>query len=81
MKTKLIAMVLLAGSTMFAGPRFFFGVGAGPIYTPAPIVAYAPPVSVGPVSVGYVSRPYARAYWVAPRWYSHRYYGGYWRHR
>jgi hypothetical protein len=76
MKTKLIAMVLLAGSTMFAGPRFFFGVGAGPIYTPAPIVAYAPPVSVG-----YVSRPYARAYWVAPRWYGHRYYGGYWRHR
>src|ERR1700761_5783790 len=46
MKTKLLALLLLAGSSMFAGPRFFVGVGVGPAYIasppPAPVVEYAP---------------------------------------
>ena len=95
MKTKLLALVLLAGSTMFAGPRFFVGVNIG-APPPPPAVAYVPAAPgpgyswvggywypVGPRYVwhaGYWARPpYAHAYWVAPRYYSHRYYGGYWR--
>ena len=37
-----MALMLLAGSAAFAGPRFYFGVGVG---VPAPVVAYAPPVA------------------------------------
>lgn len=36
MKTKILAGLLLAGSTMFAAPRISFGIGFG---TPAPVVA------------------------------------------
>ena len=50
MKSKLFALVLLAGASAFAGPRVFVGVGVGyaaPVVSygppPAPIVAYAPP--------------------------------------
>lgn len=56
MKTKLMALVLLAGSAAFAGPRFFFGVGVGvraPVYAP-PVVAYAPPVAAAYVGPAYV---------------------------
>ena len=48
MKTKLLALLLLAGSTVFAAPRVFVGVGVGvgPAYVatppPAPVVEYAP---------------------------------------
>jgi len=42
MKTKLIATLLLAGSSLFAGPRIGIGVGIGVPVAP-PIVAYAPP--------------------------------------
>ena len=43
MKTKLLALVLLAGSAAVAGPRVFFGVGVGaPVYAPAPVVTYGP---------------------------------------
>ena len=49
MKTKFFALMLLAGSAMFAGPRIFVGVGLGgyrPYYAPAPVVVYnAPPVA------------------------------------
>jgi hypothetical protein len=55
MKTKLLAVLLLAGASAFAAPRVFFGVGFGgfrpvyPAYVPAPVVAYAPaPVAVVP---------------------------------
>jgi hypothetical protein len=85
MKTKLLALVFLAGTSVFAGPRFFFGVRAG--YAPAPVAVYVPPpapvVAYAPLAPapGYwVRPPYARAYWVAPRYYRGRYYGGYWRH-
>jgi hypothetical protein len=78
MKTKLLALVLLAGGSLFAGPRVVVGVGVGGFgygyYAappPAPIVAYAPPRY-------WVRPPYARI-WVAPRYYGHRYYPGYWR--
>ncbi|MGD0300267.1 MAG: hypothetical protein ABSE86_24520 [Bryobacteraceae bacterium] len=79
MKTKLLALVLLAGSSMFAGTRVVVGVGV-PGYgygyyaapPPPPVVAY-----VGP-RYGYFRAPYPRAYWVGPRYYGHRYYRGYW---
>ena len=62
MKKKLIAGFLLAGSCLFAAPRFSIGVGVGvPVggygyYAPAP--AYVAPVAPGP---GYS--------WVAGYWY------------
>ena len=76
MKTKLLALVLLAGSSMFAGTRVVVGVGV-PGYgygyyaapPPPPVVAY-----VGP-RYGW----HGGAYWVGPRYYGHRYYRGYWR--
>ena len=43
---KLIGTLLLAGSSLFAGPRFAFGVGIGvPVAPPPPpaYYAYAPP--------------------------------------
>ena len=94
MKLRLFGLLVLAGSTMFAGPRVFVGVGIGA--PPPPVVAYAPPMPgpgytwiagyyapVGPRWVwhaGYWARPpYAHAYWVAPRYFGGRYYGGHWR--
>lgn len=75
MKTKLLAMALMAGSTMFAGVRFGVGVGIG-IPVPAPVVVTARPPCPGPGYVwanGYwVAPPYAGAYWVAPRYYGGR---------
>ena len=50
MKTKLLAVLLLAGSSMFAGTRFYFGVNVGPSYVhrvyapPPPVVRYYAPV-------------------------------------
>ena len=95
MKTKLLAVLLLAGSSLFAAPRVFVGVGLGP-YPAAPAVAYVPPCpGPGYAWVGgyyypsgarwawragyWAHRPYAHAYWVGPRYYGHRYYRGYWR--
>ncbi len=52
MKTKLMALLLLAGCSAFAGPRVFFGVGVGigPAYgyyaappPPPPVVSYIAP--------------------------------------
>jgi hypothetical protein len=70
MKTKLLAMLLMAGSTMFAGVRFGVGFGIG-VPVPAPVVV-APviPPCPGP---GYV---WTNGVWVAPRpyYYGPRYY-------
>lgn len=85
MKTKLIATLLLAGSSLFAGPRVFFGVGVGIPVAPAPVVAYAAPAP-GPgyawVGGGYYfaggRRLWREGYWRAP--YGHfapHYYGRY----
>ena len=72
MKTKLMAMLLMAGSTMFGGVRFGFGVRV-----PAPVVVnYAPPCP-GPGYVlvnGVWTLPaYRGAYWVGPRYEGGRY--------
>ncbi len=71
MKVKLLALLLLVGSTVFAGPRVFVGVGFGPSYgyyyappPPPPVYAYAPPVAYYP-GPGYS--------WVNGYWYP---YGG-----
>ncbi len=88
---KLIGTLMLAGSSLFAGPRVFFGVGVGvPVAPPPPpVVAYVPPVAPGPgyawvdgyyypVGPRYVWRP---GYWARPPyrgsvWIAPRYYGG-----
>ena len=51
MKTKFLAGLLLASSSLFAGPRISIGIGVGgygggyyPAPLPPPVVAYAPPV-------------------------------------
>jgi hypothetical protein len=85
MKTKLLAIMLLAGSAAIAGPRFFFGInlGAPVYYAPAPVVAYAPP----PPPVTYYAPPapgpgysWIAGYWypAGPRWAWH---AGYWARR
>jgi len=45
MKTKLIAMLMLAAGSMFAGPRVFFGVNIGVPVAPAAVVAPVPVVA------------------------------------
>jgi hypothetical protein len=62
MKTKLFALVFLAGSTMIAGPRVFVSVGFGGGYHPyyAPARVYAPaPVYYAPAPVAYAPAPVA----------------------
>ena len=77
MKTRLLVLLLIVGSTMFAATRIVVGVGIGVggpgYYAPAPVVAYAPPCP-GP---GYYWVPGYR-YRIGPRilWR-----GGYWAHR
>ena len=39
MKTKLLVVLMLAGSSLFAGPHVFIGFGVAP----APVAVYAPP--------------------------------------
>jgi len=78
MKFKMLALMILTGSAMFAGPRVFVGFGVG--YAPAPVVAYAPPpppvVAYAPPAPGpgytWVAGYYAP---VGPRWAWH---AGYW---
>ena len=65
MKAKWLALLLLTGSSLFAGPRVFIGVGVGgygsgyyaPPPPPPPVAAYAP-ACPGP---GYA--------WVGGYWY------------
>jgi hypothetical protein len=71
MKTRLFAILLLAGATMFAGPRAYVGVGLG---VPAPVVTYAPP-PMPPVAAYAPPMPGPGYSWVAgyyypagPRW-------------
>lgn len=94
MKSKLLALLLLAGGSVFAGPRvavgFGVGVGVAPAYgyvapVPAPVYVAPAPVVVGayPYGVGYGWRA---GYWahpyarygVGPRYYG-RGYVGHWR--
>src|SRR5262245_7160275 len=75
MKTRLLALLFLAGSSLFAGTRVFVGIGVGgygPRYyaPPPPAVVYAPPYP-GP-GYTWVDGYY---YPVGPRYVWH---GGYW---
>jgi hypothetical protein len=58
MKKKILAGLLLAGSTMFAAPRVSIGIGFG---APRPVVVDAAPPCPGP---GYV---FVDGYWQLPR--------------
>jgi hypothetical protein len=76
MKIKLLALLLLASSSMFAAGHWFVGVNVGVPVAVAPPVApayayYAPPPAPG---YGYT---WIGGYWypVGPRWYWH---AGYW---
>jgi hypothetical protein len=92
MKSKLLALMFLAGSAAFAWPRVSIGVGFGYPYAPPPppVVAYAPVVPMPapgctwvsgyyyPVGPRYVWRP---GYWARPPyarayWVAPRYHGG-----
>ena len=94
MKKKLLAMMLVAGGSMFAQTRFSIGINfGGPRYAPPVAVAAYRPVAPGPGYIwvdGYTDEygnwvdgywalpPYAGAYWVAPRYYGGRFVAGYW---
>jgi hypothetical protein len=80
MKSKLFAVLLLAGSSLFAAPRVAVGIGVG-VGIPAP--AYAPPPAP---AVGYVAPAPGPGYaWVGGYWYSNGarwgWRGGYWARR
>ena len=62
MKKKILAGLLLAGSTVFAAPRIGFGISIG---TPAPVVAAPPVVAAVPPcpGPGYV---FVDGYWQLP---------------
>jgi hypothetical protein len=77
MKTKMLALLFLVGSSAFAGPRFFFGVGVGPGYgyyaappPPPPAVAYVAPAPGPGYSwvAGYYAPVGARYAWNAGYW-------------
>jgi hypothetical protein len=91
MKTKLLALVLLAGSSVFAGTHFSVGIGVGGGYyapPPPPPAYYAPPLApgYGYTWVGGYYYPvgprwhWSAGYWARPpyaraRWIAPRYYG------
>jgi hypothetical protein len=94
MKTKLMAILLVAGSSLFAETHFSIGVNVGGprYYAPVQVAAYRP-ACPGPGYIwidgyndgygnwinGYWSLPpYAGAYWVAPRFVGGHFTAGYW---
>jgi hypothetical protein len=85
MKTRLVAILLLAGATMFAGPRVYVGLGVpGPVMAyappPPPVVAYAPPMP-GPgysYVAGYYYPAGARWAWRPGYWARPPYARSYW---
>ena len=90
MKLKFLALMLLAGSSLLAGPRVFVGIGFGGggyvVAPPPPVVAYnyyAPPVAVAP-GPGYTwisgyYYPYGGRYvWRSGYWAHRPYAGAYW---
>jgi hypothetical protein len=84
MKAKLLAAFLLAGGSLFAAPRVFFGVGVGytggyyaPPPPPPPVVAYAPPVvRPGYVFIGGYWYPAGARYAWHPGYYARRPFAG-----
>jgi len=90
MKSKLLALLFLAGGTMFAGARVVVGVGVGVGYPPPPVYAFAPPPVYAyapppPPPVAYVppvpgpGYTWVGGYWypAGPRW---AWRAGYWAH-
>lgn len=95
MKSKLLALALFAGSSMFGAVRVGVEFGTPPPRPPR--VHFVRPVAPGPNMVwinGYYElagnqyrwrdgywarRPHPRAVWVAPSYRRRRYYPGYWR--
>lgn len=88
MKTKLLALILMAGGAAVAGPRVFFGFGFG---APAPVRVYAappPPVvttymppAPGPGYAwigGYYAPAGQRWAWRPGYWARRPYAGAYW---
>lgn len=67
MKTKLLAVLLLAGTSLFAAPRVTVGIGVGGYVAPAPVVAYAPPPA--PAASYAVPAPGPGYTWVGGYWY------------
>jgi hypothetical protein len=81
MKTKLLALLLLAGSSVFAASHFSFSVGVG-AYPPA-YGYYLPPPPPPPVGVAYIPpAPGPGFNWVAGYWYPvggrYAWHAGYW---
>jgi hypothetical protein len=91
MKAKFLALILLAGGTLFAGPRFGIGFGFGPAYggyyyaPPPPVYAY----SYAPPAVAYPGPGYSlingyydygpRGYYWRPSYYARApFHGAYW---
>ena len=92
MKSKMLAIFLLAGSSLFARPHIAVGVGIGvggyaPYggYYSAPVVPTAPvypAYGLGYVAPApYVAPPFAGAIWIGPRWVGGRYFAGHWGRR
>ena len=87
MKTKLLALLLLAGSSVFAGTHISVGVGFGGGYgyyaappPPVPVVSYAAPYP-GPSYAwvgGYYYPVGSRWAWRAGYWAPRPYAGAYW---
>jgi len=88
MKSKLLALFLLAGSSLLAGPRVFVGIGLGgggyvvapppPVYTYS-YVAPAPAPGPGYYWIGGYYYPSAGRYLWRPGYWARRpYAGAYW---
>ena len=80
MKTKFITLLLVAGSSLFAGTHVAIGFGVGGYYAPPPVVAYAPPWP-GPGYTwvdGYWYPVGPRRVWRAGYWARPPYRGAYW---
>jgi hypothetical protein len=85
MKSKLLVMMLLAGSSLFGENHFSIGIGIGvPGYwspPPPPVVYYAPPPCPDPTYTwieGYWYPVGPRYHWHAGYWARPPYAGAYW---
>ena len=86
MKTKLFALLLLAGSSLFARTHVFVGIGFGGGYgyyapPPAPIVTYYRPPYPGPGYAwvdGYWAPSGPRYVWTTGYWARRPYARAYW---
>jgi len=76
MKSKLLATLFLAGTSLFAGPRVSIGIGIG-----QPVYGYAPPPPP-PARVYVAPRPGPGYSWVNGYWYPagprYQWRAGYW---